>query len=665
MKQISKISMMAAVAAAALVSCAKEIEKPETPVEGEGIKISVVASNEIETKTELSGTTTVIWQATDKVGFINGEAGVNAESSTASISGTKATFTASVPSAGTYYAYYPYQADSYAPDAEGVTVRIPQDQTPTPTSFDPKADLLVSTPFTATAGSYDTPADIKFKRLGAFLRVKLVDGTTGSKLGSEYVTSVSVQPSDVKLVGRFKISGTNGLIDMNSGNFKINATYDADAYALSGASNYAYFGIKPATLSSGSTLTIEIATTHYSFKRVITLDSDQVIGAGDVLPITITLKDTDLPVKFERVWGLYSTGNTSTTYWNSFFTETDALSTPRNVAMDANYIYVAETNTTKNLWKIPVEPAGTTPTAGEISKLPVGTVASVGTWYLSCPRVVKNTSDGTSCLIVSNMNTGTVNMYYYDNGIDNDPTAVELVWGSGRLGDTFSVWTPSTNGRYNRCQLWFDGMFSTDGIRSWRTDLLGQGEVSANQIAIKNRFTLGNPSVETTGQGAFYAYPDNKNRGVIGYRSSDPAKKSLLVTGNSTDTWSAAGAQSFTVEELGGYLANVPCFQYVTFNGKKYLIYAKQQSSSQGLLMIVEGEESESWETIVKARNSGRALKYYAAIQNDSEFDTETAGNGGSSGNDGMDIAVWQTDTEVRIAVLKQGVGLSLFKMSL
>lgn len=81
--------------------------------------------------------------------------------------------------------------------------------------------------------------------------------------------------------------------------------------------------------------------------------------------------------------------------------------------------------------------------------------------------------------------------------------------------------------------------------------------------------------------------------------------------------------------------------------------------------MIVEGEESESWETIVKARNSGRALKYYAAIQNDSEFDTETAGNGGSSGNDGMDIAVWQTDTEVRIAVLKQGVGLSLFKMSL
>ena len=69
MKKVTSILLLAATAAA-LVSCNKEIEKPET-LESDGIKITVVAGNP-ETKTTLeSNGKTVSWNATDKVGFFN------------------------------------------------------------------------------------------------------------------------------------------------------------------------------------------------------------------------------------------------------------------------------------------------------------------------------------------------------------------------------------------------------------------------------------------------------------------------------------------------------------------------------------------------------------------------------------------------------------------
>ena len=133
MTQITKIfALSAIVAASAFVSCTKEIEKIETP-NADGIKVAIVADASA-TKTQLDGATNVIWSAGDKVGFINGEANVNVQSDDAVIdSENRATFTGTVKTAGTYYAYYPYFNEanaSYAPSGEGVTVRVSNEQHP-------------------------------------------------------------------------------------------------------------------------------------------------------------------------------------------------------------------------------------------------------------------------------------------------------------------------------------------------------------------------------------------------------------------------------------------------------------------------------------------------------------------------------------------------------
>ena len=56
---------------------------------------------------------------------------------------------------------------------------------------------------------------------------------------------------------------------------------------------------------------------------------------------------------------------------------------------------------------------------------------------------------------------------------------------------------------------------------------------------------------------------------------------------------------------------------------------------------------------------------YEAAIQNETENEAlDTTPSEKFSGNSGMDLDICQKDDEVYIAVIKQNVGLSLFRVS-
>ena len=90
--------MFAAAAAATLVSCNKEIEKPEVPQESEGIKVTIV-TGEPETKTTLGDNgKTVSWNSTDKFGFVNVAVPEDNEATIASIDGSgAATITGTAP----------------------------------------------------------------------------------------------------------------------------------------------------------------------------------------------------------------------------------------------------------------------------------------------------------------------------------------------------------------------------------------------------------------------------------------------------------------------------------------------------------------------------------------------------------------------------------------
>ena len=661
MKKVTSVLMFAAAAAATLVSCNKEMDKPEVP-QGEGIKVTVIAGNP-ETKTTLGANgKTVSWNSTDKVGFFNHTADVNVESSAASIDGEgKATFTATVPSAGTYYAYYPYQDEtgSNAPTEDGVIARIPNNQTPTPTSFDPKADLLLSSAFSAT-GATDTPADIRFKRLGAFLKIQFIDGTTGTKLSGEYATSVKVQ-GEQYLSAKYRIHGVNGAVYQNSGWKAITATYDAGTYALTTAGQYTIIGVRPQTFATGSTLAITITTGKYLINKTLTMPSDVVLGAGNLLPINVTLTDADVKstsVSISRVWGLYST---SAAAWNEYYGGT--ANTDRNVAMDEDYIYICETvQNTPKIWAI-----SRTNTAS-VKPVSVEGILTDSYWPTACPRVIKNTdasiNGGKDVLVVSSMSNSQMELYLYAylDGIDKKPTPVKLggyIEGR-RLGDTFTHWGTLQKGMY------FFKDFNTNRMMTYKiADTAGWDWATvksayATDGTIQTVPAQGNILGPESGAGGFFPYPNDKNNGFFGLRANIQAYTFSITP----DVWSASGGVETAVSTSTGsnYFLNATSALYFEVGAYKYVVYTRQVSGDAGGVMFLRGSYSDSYADIINARIAGGGAAASFSVAADSDDVTST--NGKSSGHGGFDLAAFQIGDDVYVAALKQNVGLSLFKVS-
>ena len=651
MKQITKALAFAALAATALVSCKKELEEPVVTPAAEGIKVAILAEAS-DTKTELDGATTVIWSAGDKVGFINGEANVNVQSDEAVIdSDNRATFTGTVESAGTYYAYYPYFNDaSYAPSAEGVTVSVSNEQHPSLTSFDPAADLLVSEAFEVGAeGSYSTdPTVVRFKRLGAFIKLTVVDGTTGAKLNGEYATSVAVQGEN-NLVGRFRISGTEGLVNQNSGYKKVTAIYDAETFAIKAAGQAAYFGVVPQTFAQNSKLIVTITTGKRTVEKTLTMPKDVELAAGQVLPIKVTIKDEDaLTVKVEKVWELLAPN--SSTSWMQHYLNAGAEN-DRNVAIDGTNVYIAKfanNSTDKDLFAINI--ANTTTGNPSYSTLPVGTVTTDRIRALTCPRVIKK-ANGDPVLMVSQLSNtaGTMNLYVYDNegGINADPRVVSLSrqYSSQRLGDTFTVW-----GTYEKCMLFFHGM---DG-NGFVTFPFANG-LSASTARLTGRINTSelSPAVSGSGFSSYYPYPDNIAGGIAINRSFGR----WWGIGTDSDLWSAEGPIPIYSSRLEGIWEGVNTnggtsgYNFVEFFGKRYVIYGcRLEGFAKGYLVIKEGDLTNSWLSICN-KTQTTALE-------------EISGNGKTSGNgSGFDIAIWQEDSQILIAVDMQDVGLQVYRM--
>ena len=341
-----------------------------------------------------------------------------------------------------------------------------------------------------------------------------------------------------------------------------------------------------------------------------------------------------------REWGLYST---TTASWSDYIPGFTA-NTDRNVTLDGENIYITETNTTKNLWAISLKDPGT------YKKLPVGSVIENGTFHLSCPRVIPNSNPdingGKPVLAVSSMHTGgDPVIYFYNNGIGEDPKMVKLTtWASRRLGDTFSWWGTLQNG-----VLLFKDYNSAQGtVTFWLRGNLSE------QFYLIGRVQA--PPV--TGAGAYFPFPESTESG---FASTRGGAVSWLVQTKNLNTLEGAD-NSPTLTELAEEWADCS-FRYFTLAGKRYIAVAKQDSSQTGRLIIMEGEDGTPWPDIL----SGGKMVYTAAIQNDTEnddLDNTADKEARASGNSGMDLDIYQNDTDVYIAVIKQNVGLSLFHVS-
>lgn len=656
MKKFTHIMMFAAVAAAALVSCNKETEAPEK-IKDEGIRITVVAGDAV-TKTTLSGTNKTAWvNGVDKVGFINGTTGVNVESSAASVNVSgQATFTGTVPAAGTYYAYYPYFNDaSYGPTADGVTVRIPNTQAAVANNFDPAADVLVSEAFTVDeAGSYSTqPTVLRFRRLTAFLKVTLEDATTGNKLSGQKVTSVAVQGAN-NLVGRYRVHGVNGLVDQKSGFKKVIATYAADFNATSDA---AYLGIAPQTLANGSALTITVETGSYTITKTVTLTSDVVIGAGDVLPIKVKIKDQDLPIKVTKLWEKMSTASIN---WLKSVNSEATAGSDFNIAIDDTNVYIPEFGSSKKIWAIDIA------TGSSVKSVKTSAIESTGyngSIYLSCARVVKKT-DGTPVLLASNLfqdgATKTGRLYVWDNGIDNDPRVVTLnQWKAGRrLGDTFT-----TYGNYEDCWLLMGTQEKeggdNDGFVTFKVP------VSGNEATLISRL-----ETTTTNFCSYYPVPGDITKGMFAWRGGThddgmTYRNRMMTVASTESAIKSSGAHTATLTKLTQYMDNAENnngsgFNFIEFGGRRYVIWVINMADSKTFdLVIKSGSTSTDWETIINTpiatiTAAGGYAKRFTHV-----------GGMETTWKQATDCAVWNNGDEVYIAVNKINVGLAIYKMSL
>ena len=376
----------------------------------------------------------------------------------------------------------------------------------------------------------------------------------------------------------------------------------------------------------------------------------QALSYGNkVCYITVKYKQSHTgQLSISREWGRYSTADAA---WNAYFGGHE--DTDRNVALDDEYIYIAETgnadagNPLKNVWAISREnPSVVTP-------LPVGTVKENGTFYVCCPRVIPNTdpaiNGGKDVLCVANMsqagdsdtNPPTNWLYVYDKGIAENPTPVGLkTWASRRLGDTFTWWGTFQNG-----MLFFKDANSAQGTVTFK---LG-GRLDVN-LQLQGRIVA--PAV--TGAGSYFPFPDNVQKGIAATRGN----KSWLVE-ISPDILSLAGATTPTTKELSGYYEDA-AFKFFEYGDRRYIAYTRQVSSSDGRLIIIDGGKTESWETILNNRN----IVYQAAIQEEAEMKDSYNSSPRGSTNSGMDLDVRAIDGDIYIAVVKQNVGLSLFRVT-
>lgn len=650
MKNITKYAIITASAAFVLVSCNKEIENPVKENSVDGIKVTVVTGIP-ETKTFITGMDAshaeLAWDNDDKFGFVNVAVPEDNLAEITSIDGSgAATIEGTVATAGTFFAYYP--KSTYDPTSDGAVLRIKTAQTPPDgTSFDPNADVLVSGTFdVAPAGATTAPASIQFKRLGAFLKVYFQDNTTGSKLTGESVQKVSVQSSGtgaVSLAAKLTLNST-GIVSAAGAEKTITATYAASTYIISNAAHAAYLGVQPVTIPSGSDIIVTVETGKYTISKSVTLPSDIVLASGDIKPIKVVVGDANLTPKLQidKVWQIMSTSSAAWTTTLSASGQTGLAGADFNIAVDGNYVYVPEFGTSKNIWAISVSDKDDVKLVNNTGITSTGYDGAV---YLSCARVVKK-SDGSPVLLASNTfadNNG--KLYVWDNGIDNAPRVVTLTQydAGARLGDKFT-----TYGNYEDCWLLF-GRQTGAGFVTFHVPTSGTSVGVISRIA-----------ADLTDFATYYPFPGDLAKGMFAWHGGthDDAgayRNRLLTVADGEAALKDSGAHAATISKLTQWMANYENnngtgFNYIEFNGKRYVIWCLNHEDTKKFDLIVkEGTTETSWETII---NTTGTIKRDAFI-----------GEMATTWKKSADCAVWNDGTDVYIAINKQQVGIALYHM--
>ncbi len=302
MKKIQYLMMCVAAAAAALTGCSKEEATQDPALTGKEVVMSVTASG-ADTRTQIDENNKISWQAEGEALYIgemiDGQAPVfrytNDQDYKLAGDGS-ASFTVSFTenTSGSDYQYvavYPKSAlitDNYA-NYEKVKVTLPAEQTPTATSYDPEADLMIAQLIAQPAQA----SELKF----AFGRVSALAKMTITNLNlaeGEQVAKVTFQATDKKLAGRSYLNLATGEI-VELGYYGASDLLTLDYTAVEGlnpASFPVWFACLPCELAAGETFTVTILSDqNKSYTKQVTLTDAQTLSfiSGDVASFTVDM----------------------------------------------------------------------------------------------------------------------------------------------------------------------------------------------------------------------------------------------------------------------------------------------------------------------------------------------------------------------------------------
>ena len=577
-----------------------------------GGNFTVTATTEADTKTVLDDVNKVIyWAPGDKISLFDANGAEVAFSTNLTEKATTAEFTndAAFAEPTSLVAAYPYRGAMAYADGVVNNFRIAGSQTAVAGSFDPVYGSALGLP--AEAGS----TELKFKNVHC-----LVKFTVGGTVAPSKV--VLKNNGDRMIAGLFHYNTANNTISQGGGAkeitlngvFEIGKTY--------------YISMIPGICGNGISLYFNDVLVKNTGETV-TLEANKIYNVG-----TLQLPDDVVPVEKVEATLVRALQSESTSYMVDLVGGT--ANTDRNMTMDGEYIYIAETQGNPVLWKISIAD-------GTAVKVPVGTVDGGGTFALACPRIIKNTdagiNGGKDVLAVCNMGQGTaVYLYLYTNGTEADPVKISMHFRdlSRRLGDQFSV-----SGTLQSGYVWFKEQ--------------GSNAVMLNQLAITSE-TLANYQANgiwpervmlegsDVARGALYFYPGADWSNAL-YTSTGA---SAYVTRNESVVTQGKPTYQVNTDFTADY-TGCHGFNFFKYNGKDYIAYV---SFADATLYIIEGASDVAG---VKAALTAKRVAFEAKIKH--------INCGTTSGASGADCMVYSKDGKTYIAGHVQNVGVVVYEL--
>lgn len=347
MKKTCYILGVAFGAALALVSCGREAIEPEavTPGSetGNQVTLTINARQGTDSKTYIDGTD-VKWATSGEKLKVFEEytasgatdvtlTPVTSSEGTTEDSGATMTFAASFDEATAdsyaYYAFYPSSAYNSKPTTvEKVAIEVKSTQTPTASSFDPSADILIAKPETVTAQA--TSLDMEFARVVAVGKMTLTGLTSSDPVTQVTFSATDADGNAVILAGRTAYNLSDASI---AGNNTEATSIVLNYSALSLTANESmdvWFTCLPFSLSGAGSFKVVVETASETFTKDVSLSESQNLKfiAGKASRFTVDMSSVSGSEKAvdlcyaELTYDDFNAVYTSSSYGNTTITKT-------------------------------------------------------------------------------------------------------------------------------------------------------------------------------------------------------------------------------------------------------------------------------------------------------------------------------------------------------